>query len=347
MKPRYTLALILFITLMLASCTSRGGNGQAAQCAFMGRLGIDVSDGLILGDTLALNDIYCGDDSQSANTLNGAVLTREQYISLIMPAGKQIADEMSEWVLLGVRRFGGNMLAAYYSGNGMGYCVSLITYNSQGQVLDAINAREMHLLWRADLSDPSNEHVFTLDAFFTFDSDSVVTLHRTMGLCKMDFENDLKSDAQWQQQWDQPYVINNNGQFLLQSQEVVAEKGSVDVYATMDYKTWDLLVCSPHDMGVMAVWEKAAERVDNGYDPKYELKPFPLDVTQLYRMNPQRFLRWLASHPDSRILPWFKLDPADRPALLTEIGWLNDANARQRLTDMVNAWDDKPLTKHG
>ena len=347
MKPKYALLPALIFTLLLAACSSRDGGAITGQYAFMEKLGIDITDELKLGDTLALNDIYCGDEAQAANTLGGAVLTPEQYIALILPAGKQIADDMSQWVLLGVRRMTGNILAAYYAGNGMGYCVSLITYDSYGRVLDAINARELHLLWRTDLSNPDNDDVFTLDAFFTFDGDRTVTLHRTMGMCKMDFDADLKSGPQWQQQWDQPYAIDGKGRFLLQGQEIMAEKGTVDVYAAMDYKTWDLLVCSPRDEGVMDIWEKAAIKVENGYDPKYPFKPFPHDVTQLYRMNPQRFVRWLAAHPGCHLLRWFKLERADRPALLAHIGRLTDAAARQRLTAIVNAWDDTPLTLHG
>ena len=46
------------------------------------------------------------------------------------------------------------------------------------------------------------------------------------------------------------------------------------------------------------------------------------------------------------LLPQFKLPVDERPALLEEIGRLDDNDARQWLTDLVNSWDDKPLTKH-
>ncbi len=348
MKPTITLWLALILSLMLAACTSRSDKRDATrQYAFMSKMGLDIGDELTLGDTLALNDIYCGDGAQAANTLPGAALTGSQYAALVQPAGSPIADDMSQWVLLGVRRMGGNVLAAYYAGNGVGYCVSLITYDAGGRLLDAINARELHLLWRTRLGNPSDDDVFTLDAFFTFAGDSAVTLHRTMGLCKMDFDNDLKSAPQWQQQWNQTYIIDGGGHFLLQGQEVVREKGTVDTYAAMDYRTWDLLVCSPRDQGVMDIWEQAVERVEYVYDPHYQYKPFPNDVTQLYRMNPQRFVQWLADHPRCRLQRWFKLAPDDRPALLDEIAKLPDAAARQRLTALVNGWDDKPLTLHG
>ena len=56
----------------------------------------------------------------------------------------------------------------------------------------------------------------------------------------------------------------------------------------------------------------------------------------------------MAAHRDSgnRLLPLFKLPPDDRPALLKEIARLDDPSARRWLTDIVTAWDDKPLTRH-
>ena len=169
-----------------------------------------------------------------------------------------------------------------------------------------------------------------------------------MGKCLMDFKGDLKGEPQWWQQWEQSYVINAKGHFVLLGQQVVAEKGKVDQYAVMDFKTWDMLVCSRHDTDIMDTWNEYSLLVNSTYDPDYQYNPFPWDVVQLYHMNPQRFLTWMAAHRDqgNRLLPLFKLPPRDRPALLKEIGHLDDPAARQWLTALVNNWDDKPLTKH-
>ena len=98
----------------------------------------------------------------------------------------------------------------------------------------------------------------------------------------------------------------------------------------------------------MDTWNNYTELVNSTYDPDYQYNPFPWDVAQLYKKNPQRFLSWMAAKrgTDNRLLPCFKLPPDDRPALLEEIGRLDDADARQWLSSIVNAWDDKPLTKH-
>jgi hypothetical protein len=187
-----------------------------------------------------------------------------------------------------------------------------------------------------------------LNVMYTFDGNDRLTLHRTMGKCLMDFKGDLKGEPQWWQQWEQSYVINAKGHFVLLGQQVVAEKGKVDQYAVMDFKTWDMLVCSRHDMDIMDTWNEYSLLVNSTYDPDYQYNPFPWDVVQLYHMNPQRFLTWMAAHRDqgNRLLPLFKLPPRDRPALLKEIGRLDDPAARQLLTALVNNWDDKPLTKH-
>ena len=109
-----------------------------------------------------------------------------------------------------------------------------------------------------------------------------------------------------------------------------------------------MLVCSIYDTGTMDTWNDYCSQVEAIYDPDYEYNPFPWDVAQLYHMNPQRFLSWMAAHRDqgNRLLRYFKLPPSDRPALLKEISRMDDPSARQWLTTMVNSWDDTPLTKH-
>ncbi len=339
----------LALTMMLlASCSHGGGKVAGDQYAFLDSLGITVTDKLLLGDSLALPDVYCGDPNQKVSDLKGEKITNEQYEVLVLPAGKDFADDMGNWLLLGVRDMGsGITLAAFYTGSGTGYCVDLMTYDRHGHLLDAMNAREQHLLWRIHLDDITNDTVFTLDGHFTFDGDRV-TLHRTMGRCVMDFGQDLKGAPLWQQGWQQQYIINAKGHFVLQGQQVVMEKGDVDQYAALDFKSWDMLVCSLYDPDIMDTWNDYTELVNSTYDPDYQYNPFPWDVAQLYRMNPQRFLRWMAAHrgPGNRLLPCFKLLPTARPALLEEISRLDDPAGRQWLTAIVNGWDDKPLTKH-
>ena len=336
--------LMLFLNVLLLSC-SGGSKVHNPQFAFLDSLGITIDDDMLLGDTLTLPDVYCGEKAD----FNGLPLDHDQYTALVVPAGKDFVDEMGQWLLLGVRDMGGGVtLAAYFSGSGVGYCVDLITYDRQGRMLDAINARELHLVWRCDVTNPNDDNAFTLDGYFTFDGDDRVTLHRTMGKCLMDFKGDLKGKPQWQQQWSQPYVINAKGHFVLQGQHLADGQGKVDHYAAMDFRTWDMLVCSLYDTGIMDTWNEYCSQVEAIYDPDYEYNPFPWDVAQLYQMNPQRFLRWMAAHPgqDNRLLRYFKLPPDDRPTLLKEIARMDDPSARQWLTTMVNSWDDQPLTKH-
>ena len=349
MNTRHFFTMALLAILLMAGCRSNDSERPTPGSTFLDSLGIDVDEELTLGDTLTMPDIYCGDPEQTEDDLKGHRLDHEQFEALLKPAGKAFADAMSNWVLLGVRDVGnGNTLAAYYTANGVGYCVELLTYDSHGKVLDAINTREMHLLWRIKLSDHDNDTVFTLDSRITFNGKDRLTLHRVMGRCVMDFDNDLKGAPIWQQAWEQDYSINDKGHFVLHGQHVAGEQGEVDYYAALDFKSWDMLVCSLHDAGVMDTWNNYAELVQSTYDPDYQFKPFPWDVAQLYHMNPQRFLQWMAAKRESgnRLLPQFKLPPDDRPALLEEIARLDDANARQWLSDIVNNWDDKPLTKH-
>ena len=348
MTTNRVLLILAVLTALLTAACSGGGNGNNEQFNFLDDLGIKVDDKLMLADTLVLPDIYCGDPSQSSDDLKGKRLDHDQYEALVVPAGKGFAEEMANWLLLGVRDVGsGITLAAYYACSGAGYTVDLITYDRKGDLLDAMNAREMHLLWRIHLNDIKNDTVFTLDGNFTFDGSSV-TLHRTMGRCVMNFADDVKGEPQWQQEWEQRYVIDAKGHFVLQGQRVVKENGPVDYYAALDFKSWDMLVCSLYDTSIMDTWNEYSELVNSTYDPDYQYNPFPWDVAQLYKMNPQRFLRWMGAKRDqgNRLLPQFKLPPSDRPALLKEIARLEDASTRQWLTTLVNSWDNKPLTKH-
>ena len=336
----------LSVIMMLSGC--HGGNQELQKrFAFLDSLGVTLDEELLLGDSLGLPDIYNGDNSQK-NAVPGKTLSKKQYKALIMPAGNRFVNEMGLWKLLGVRNVGNEItLAAFYSGDNVGYCVSLFTYDRHGRVLDAINARELHLLWRVNLDNPDDNNSYALDGYFTFD-DNHVTLHRTMGRCMMDFDNDVKSNEQWQQEWEQDYIINNKGYFMLQQQRVTGQKGDVDYYSAMDIKSWDMLVCSMHDPGVMNTWNEFVNKVEEAYDPAYQYNPFPLDVVHLYQMNPQRFLQWISA-PDNRgakLLRYFKLAKNDRSALMKEIARIEDHDSRQWLTALVNSWDDKPLTKH-
>lgn len=341
------LTLATLLALGLAACSGKGST-QNPQFGFLDSLVITIDEDLTLGDSLVLPDIYCGDPNQTNNDLRGPRLSNDQYKALVVPASEGFADAMSNWLMLGARDMGnGVTLVAYYACNGSGYCVDLMTYDKQGHLLDAINAREMHLLWRVNLSDASNDTVFTLDGHFTFAGDKV-TLHRTMGRCVMDFDGDLKGAPLWQQTWEQPYTINAKGHFVLQGQQVVKEKGEVDQYAALDFKAWDLLVCSLYDPGAMDTWNQYAAVINATYDPDYKYNPFPWDVAQLYRKNPQRFLKWLSApaNRNNNLLPCFKLKKEDRPALRKEIARIDDPAARQWLTALVNSWDDVPLTQH-
>ena len=347
MTSRYIWGMALTL-ILLAACSHGRSTVYNEQFAFLDSLGITVNDNLLLGDSLMLPDIYCGDPDQKDGDLKGKKISSKQYERLITPAGKQFDDKMANWMLLGVRDMGsGVTLAAYYACSGAGYSLDLMTYDRQGRLLDAINAREQHLLWRIHLDDATNDTVFTLDAYFTLAGDRV-TLHRTMGRCVMDFDRDLKGKPIWQQWWEQQYVINAKGHFVLQGQHVTKEQGTVDQYAALDFKSWDMLVCSLHDPEVMDTWNDYTELVNSTYDPDYQYNPFPWDVAQLYKMNPQRFLSWMAAHrgAGNRLLPQFKLPPDDRPDLLREVARIDDPSARQWLTELVNSWDDKPLTKH-
>ena len=346
MKTRF-IWLLAAVAVFLSSC-SDSGKVHEGKFPFLDKLGVTVTDRLLLGDSLTLPDIYCGDPGQE-NEVSGYQLNREQYDALIVPAGQDFSNDMALWQLLGVRDVGnGNTLAVYHSGDNVGYCVILMTYDKQGKLLDAINVRELHLVWRVNHDAPDDNNSFTLDSSISFDGPDRLTLHRVMGRCLMDYDNDLKSAPQWQQGWDQDYIINGKGRFVLQNQHVTQEKGQVDAYATMDFKTWDLLVCSLHDEDVMDVWNDYAALVESTYDPEYKYNPFPWDVAQLYAMNPGRFIHWMASHrgSENHLLRWFKLSPNERSGLIDEIGRLEDDGARQWLTGIVASWDDTPITKH-
>lgn len=342
------LLILLAVALMIASC-GKDGKVENEQFAFLNKQGITITQKLLLGDTLSLPDIYSGDDKQSENEIDGEKLDHDQYAALILPAGNEFASAMSLWQLLGVRDVGhGNTLAAYYVGNNVGYCVYLMTYDGQGRVLDAMNLRELHLVWRCNLSDPEDDNSFSLDGFVTFKGVNDLALHRTMGRCLMDYDKDLKGSPQWRQTWCQDYFINEKGHFVLRGQHIEDEDGKVDTYAAQDFKSWDMLVCSLHDPGVMNLWNDYAILVDETYDPDYKYNPFPWDVNQLYQKNPQRFLNWMAAHrePENRLLRHFKLTVDERPALIDEIGRLDDADARQWLTGIVATWDNQPLSQH-
>lgn len=339
--------ITLLLALAMAACSGENKVSNE-QFAFFDQLGISVTDDLLLGDTLTLPDVYCGDSNQKLSDLKGAKLNNDQHEALIAPLGHGFPDKMSDWRMLGVQDMGnGITLGAFYAGNGLGYNVNLITYDKQGHPLDAINARELHVVWRINLSDLNDDNAFSLDSYITFDGDSM-TLHRLMGHCIMDFVNDLKGKPQWQAGWKQLYTVNSKGHFVLNGQEATERQGQVDEYAVMEFRSWDMQVCSLYDTGVMDVWNDYAALIQKSLDPEYPYNPFPQDVSELYKMNPQRFLNWLAQpqHRNSLLTRYFKMKPGYRSELLQEINRIDDPESRLWLKNLVNSWDDKPLTKH-
>ena len=93
MKMKHVLMLGI-CALMLMGC-SGGARSAGDPFKFLSDLGVNVNEDLILGDSLTLNDIYCGDKGQSSSELPGVELSREQYEALIVPAGRDFISEMS------------------------------------------------------------------------------------------------------------------------------------------------------------------------------------------------------------------------------------------------------------
>ena len=68
-----------FLTLILLVACSQGGDKVAnEQFAFLDSLGITVTDRLLLGDSLTMPDIYCGDPNQRLSDLKGEKINHEQ-----------------------------------------------------------------------------------------------------------------------------------------------------------------------------------------------------------------------------------------------------------------------------
>ncbi|MBQ9555435.1 MAG: hypothetical protein IJV05_04345, partial [Muribaculaceae bacterium] len=112
MKSNQSISIIsLLVAITLLSC-SGGGKVDNPQFAFFNDLDISIDKSLLLGDTLTLPDIYCGDSEQTTDDLKGHRLSHGQYEKLIVPAGRQFADEMSNWMLLGTRDMGNGVTLA-------------------------------------------------------------------------------------------------------------------------------------------------------------------------------------------------------------------------------------------
>ncbi len=86
MSNKLILAITLLLTLVIAAC-SGGDKVSNEQFAFLDKIGITVTDQLLLGDTLALPDVYCGDPEQEISDLKGKRLNSEQHEALIVPIG--------------------------------------------------------------------------------------------------------------------------------------------------------------------------------------------------------------------------------------------------------------------
>jgi len=339
-----TLAVCL---LLLASCRQQSSQPSSSpRVAFLQDLGIDVTDDMVLTHRLTLPDQYITHAEGDSLTLPPMVeLTREQYERLIAPAGDAFHADMATWRLMGVRDVDGNhTLVAYYVGSTMGYSVYFMTYDSVGNLCDAIDLRELHVLWPVNHEEAGQCPVRTLDSEVTFAGKRHFTLHRLMGDCDMDYDRDLKGAPQWQLAWDQDYDITDDGLMVLKEQRETSRKGDVDPYAEVIYRSWDLLVASQHDTTIMNVWNGAVQRIEDLYAPDNIYSPLKWNVPKLYNANPQRFLRWMASHrgASNRLLRYATVQPDNRQAVLEQINAIDDADARNWLTRNLMDADTVP-----
>ena len=98
MKTAYIWTIVLCMVLLTA-CSNQEKISDS-QYSFLDNTGISVTRDLILGDTISMPDVYCGDPQQSVDDLKGWQLDPGQYVTLIVPAGPEVADKMSNWLLL-------------------------------------------------------------------------------------------------------------------------------------------------------------------------------------------------------------------------------------------------------
>ena len=68
MTSRYIWGAALTL-ILLAACSHGGSTVSNDQFAFLDSLGITVTDQLLLGDSLTMPDVYCGDPNQQFSDL--------------------------------------------------------------------------------------------------------------------------------------------------------------------------------------------------------------------------------------------------------------------------------------
>lgn len=196
MKTIITLAAIFMIT----TCTGKHYPGPINS----------------LPDTLQVGQSVLSRDSIGSE--NYPVLDEKQREGLARQMSLDVPDSIQ---LIGVRPAGsGIILDAYKVPLGEDpnhFKVYLVTHDSKGVVVDAIDLHEFHTSEHQGPMRFGGNRFYTTDAVVTFEGPNRFTLHRVMTLTSLYLKDHTLTEA-WRVEWDNNYEIDGDGHFVFLGQ---------------------------------------------------------------------------------------------------------------------------------
>ena len=271
-------------------------------------------------------------------------LTRPQYEKLIKPLGVDYEEDMGTTSIVEVRATDDtHTMIEYRQTNGAEPVLILATYDRQGNKCDALRIED-HQVWPVDpemltdnlLREFSREVCFAGDNHFT-----IKAVLRQGVINEMDNEH-------WAVRWHQDYDVNADGHFVFKAFEEDSRTGNkldIDETVLANMMLSGMLVQSQVDGGVMDAWNAYipdAEKQYGGQIKAVKEGYIRMNLSDLYALNPQRFLRWMAAHrgASNHFLPHFEISDGFivRADIQAQIDSMPNADDRAWLHAIVDKW---------
>lgn len=182
-----------------------------ASLMMIGCGGIHTGKMLPLPDVLQVGHNLLERDSVEQDSF--PYLDHEQCIDLAGQTALEVPDSTQ---LIGVRPAGEDFtLEAYKVPVGVGpnlFKVYLVTRDNQGVPVDALDLREFHTCEYQGQPRFGGNRYYTLDTRVTFDGKAGFTVHRLMTLTSL-YLKDHRLTEMWRVEWDNNYIIGDDGRF--------------------------------------------------------------------------------------------------------------------------------------
>ncbi len=248
-----------------------------------------------------------------------------------------VGQDTARVYIVGVRPLQqGNVLVAYVLQAGSEQRVVIVTYSSEGAMVDAIDVGVANGATREGMWNYAAGGEIFSDSISCRVSDGNELLLTRVSSCQLVADTAGAEPARWRMERSYVYSILQNGTFELVQAKTVKLRGTLGE-GDPSMATFDMmdLLRYPHSAhGLMPRLDFLATRASNQGS-----RDFTAVVYQLYSRNPRPFLTWMGENPGNHVEAVFRqlvdTGVVPRDQLLQEIKQVPGQAARNQLLELV------------